>query len=83
MKSGGDYFEAPVPGSIAEAMEGKLIVMTGGSSAQFERWSGLFRCYGPKPLCIGRVGQAAAFELALNQLITALTSVFSLSLAFV
>ena len=44
---GGDYFEAPVLGSIPEAMEGKLIVMVGASSDQFERWSGLLRCFGP------------------------------------
>jgi 3-hydroxyisobutyrate dehydrogenase len=83
MKHGGDYFEAPVLGSIPEAMEGKLIVMVGGSSDQFERWSGLLSCFGPDPLLIGRVGQAAALKLAMNQLIAGLTSAFSLSLAFV
>jgi len=80
---GGDYFEAPVLGSIPEAMEGNLIVMVGASSDQFERWSGLLRCFGPEPLLIGRVGQAAALKLAMNQLIAGLTSAFSLSLAFV
>ena len=83
MKHGGDYFEAPVLGSIPEAAEGKLIVMVGASSSQFERWSGLLRCFGPDPLLIGRVGQAAALKLAMNQLIASLTAAFSLSLAFV
>jgi 3-hydroxyisobutyrate dehydrogenase len=83
MKRGGDYLEAPVLGSIPEAVEGKLIVMVGGSSDQFERWLGLLNCFGPDPLLIGRVGQAAALKLAMNQLIAGLTSAFSLSLAFV
>ena len=80
---GGDYFEAPVLGSIPEAMEGRLLVMAGASSNQFEKWSGLLRCFGPDPLLIGPVGQAAALKLAMNQLIAGLTSAFSLSLAFV
>jgi 3-hydroxyisobutyrate dehydrogenase len=83
MKYGGDYLEAPVLGSIPEAREGKLIVMVGGSSDQFERWFGLLRCFGPDPLLIGRIGQAAALKLAMNQIIAGLTSAFSLSLAFV
>jgi 3-hydroxyisobutyrate dehydrogenase len=83
MKHGGDYLEAPVLGSIPEAAEGKLIVMVGASPDQFERWSPLLSCFGPEPLVIGRVGQAAALKLAMNQLIAALTSAFSLSLAFV
>lgn len=83
MKRGGDYLEAPVLGSIPEAKEGKLLVMVGASSDQFERWSPLLSCFGPEPLLIGRVGQAAALKLAMNQLIAALTSAFSLSLAFV
>ena len=70
-------------GSILEARKGKLIVMVGASSEQFERWSGLLSCFGPEPLLIGRVGQAAALKLAMNQLIASLTSAFSLSLAFV
>lgn len=83
MKYGGDYLEAPVLGSIPEAEQGKLIVMVGASPDQFERWSALMSCFGPDPLLIGRVGQAAALKLAMNQLIAALTSAFSLSLAFV
>jgi 3-hydroxyisobutyrate dehydrogenase len=83
MKYGGDYLEAPVLGSTPEAMEGKLIVMVGASPDQFERWSVLLSCFGPDPLLIGRVGQAAALKLAMNQLIAGLMSAFSLGLAFV
>ena len=82
-ESGGIYLEAPVLGSIPEAMSGELIVLVGSSPEQFEHWSGLLKCFGTKPLLIGPVGQASALKLALNQLIASLTAAFSLSLGFV
>jgi len=81
--AGGVYFEAPVLGSIPEAEAGKLIVMVGAAPEQFERYSGLLQAFGPNPVLIGPVGQAAAVKLALNQLIASLTAAFSLSLGFV
>ena len=80
---GGDYLEAPVLGSIPEAQAGKLIVMVGSSPEQFQRWSQLLQQLGPEPLLIGEVGKAAALKLALNQLISSLTTAFALSLGFV
>jgi len=81
--AGGDYLEAPVLGSIAEAQAGKLLVMVGGTQEQFTRWADLLRCFGPEPRLIGPVGQAAALKLALNQLIAAEIAAFSLSLGLV
>lgn len=83
LERGGDYFEAPVLGSIPEAREGNLLVMVGASKSQFDRWSDLLQCFGPEPILIGEVGRASALKLALNQLIAALTSAFALSLGFV
>ncbi len=77
----GHYLEAPVLGSIPEATSGNLIVMVGGSAADFERWRSLLTTLGPNPTFVGPVGQAAAVKLALNQLIGALTTAFGLSLA--
>ncbi len=81
--AGGDYLEAPVLGSIPEATSGKLIVMVGGTEAQFERWQGLLQNFGSEPLLIGEVGTASAIKLALNQLIASLSTAFALSLGFV
>ena len=81
--AGGVYFEAPVLGSIPEAKAGKLLVMVGASREQFERYRALLQAFGPNPVLIGPVGQAAAVKLALNQLIATLTAAFSLSLGFV
>ncbi len=81
--AGGEYLEAPVLGSIPEAQSGKLIVMVGGTEAQFERWQALLQNFGGKPLLIGEVGAASAIKLALNQLIASLSAAFALSLGFV
>lgn len=80
---GGDYFEAPVLGSLGEAQQGTLIVMVGGSESQFTRWQPLFKILGQDVRLIGEIGQAAALKLALNQLIGSLTVAFSLSLGIV
>lgn len=81
--AGGDYLEAPVLGSIAEAEAGTLMVMVGGTAEQLARWSAVLRCFGPDPLPVGAVGQAATLKLALNQLIGSLITAFALSLGLV
>ena len=79
---GAKYIEAPVLGSIPEALSGKLIVMVGGSLDDFNYVVPILDCLGEKPILIGDIGAAAALKLAMNQLIAALTTAFSLSLGF-
>ena len=79
---GAKYIEAPVLGSIPEALNGKLIVMVGGSLDAFNYVVPILDCLGEKPILIGDIGTAAALKLAMNQLIAALTTAFSLSLGF-
>ena len=79
----GDYFEAPILGSIAEAKAGRLLVMVGGRAEHVERWHEVLKCFCEKPLHVGAIGQAAALKLALNQLIAAHIAAFSLSLGLV
>jgi 3-hydroxyisobutyrate dehydrogenase len=83
LQLGCEYLEAPVLGSIPEAKTGKLIVMVGGTPAQFEEWLYVLRCFGETPQLVGPVGTASAMKLALNQLIGGLTATFATSLAFV
>jgi len=80
---GGDYFEAPVLGSIPQVKIGTLLVMVGGNERQFQQWNGLLKNFSPQPMLIGEVGTAAALKLALNQLIAGLTVTFALSLKFI
>lgn len=79
----GDYFEAPVLGSLAEAKAGSLLVMVGGTVEQMERWHEVLKCFCEEPLLVGPIGQAAAVKLALNQLIAAHITAFSLSLGLI
>ena len=79
---GADYLEAPVLGSIPEALQGSLIIMAGGEATVFERVRPVLTVLGPQPKLIGEVGAGAALKLAMNQLIAALTAGFSLSLGF-
>jgi 3-hydroxyisobutyrate dehydrogenase len=80
---GGSYCEAPVLGSVAEATAGTLLVMVGGTEAQFSRWASVFRSLSREPRHVGPVGKAAALKLALNHLIAAEISAFALSLGLV
>lgn len=81
--AGANYVECPVLGSINEVKAGKLVLMVGGEREQFDRWRTLLEALGPEPRLIGRVGQAAALKLALNQLIAAETAAFALSFGLV
>jgi 3-hydroxyisobutyrate dehydrogenase len=78
-----EYLEAPVLGSVPEALDGSLQLMVGASDEQFERFGDLFSALGKDPLHVGIVGKAAALKLAMNQLIASLTTSFALSLGFV
>lgn len=80
---GGNYCEAPVLGSITEAKAGTLLLMVGGTQSQLQRWEPLFRSLGQHPRLVGPVGQAASLKLALNQLIAAEITAFSLSLGLI
>ena len=80
---GAEYLEAPVLGSIPEAVKGTLLVMVGSTPEQFDQYLPLLKVFGEKPIHIGEVGQAAAMKLAFNQLIAGLTASFSLSLGLI
>lgn len=80
---GGDYLEAPVLGSIAEAEKGELVVLVGSAPEEYARFLPVLKCFSPEPVYVGPVGQAAAFKLALNQLIASLTACFAYSLGMV
>ena len=82
-KLGGEYLEAPVLGSIPQIKAGELIILVGSTKEQFEKWQNIFSILGNKILHIGKVGDAAAMKLALNQLIITETTAFSMSLGYV
>lgn len=78
----GEYFEAPVLGSIKQIEENELITLFGGSEEQFNNYRKLFEYYSKTVAYIGKIGNAAAVKLALNQLIASQTAVFAMSLGY-
>ena len=81
-KLGGNYFEAPVLGSIQQIEEEKLIVLVGGTKHDKDVYSKLFESFSNKIVYIGEVGKASAIKLALNQLIATETAAFAMSLGY-
>ena len=77
---GAAYVEAPVLGSIPEAVRGELLIMVGGADEAAMRVRGVLELLGKAPRHVGAVGEAAALKLAFNQLIASLTAAFALSL---
>ncbi len=82
-KLGGNYFEAPVLGSIPQATNGELIILVGSSTGQFKSFKNLLDVLGNKVLRIGETPKGAAIKLALNQLIVTETAAFAMSLGYV
>ena len=78
----GNYFEAPVLGSIQQIINGELIVLIGGKEDDFSKWKIMFSSFSNKIMHIGKVGDASAMKLALNQLIASETVAFSMSLGY-
>ncbi|MFZ1291806.1 MAG: NAD(P)-dependent oxidoreductase [Melioribacteraceae bacterium] len=79
----GEFFEAPVLGSIQQILNGELIVLVGATDKQFVKYENIFKSFSNKILHIGEIGKASAMKLALNQLIISETIAFSMSLGFV
>ena len=79
----GRYLECPVLGSLPEARTGTLILMAGGSDADYQTALPLLNLIGKDPQHIGSIGQGSTVKLAMNQLIAGLTSSFALSLSLV
>lgn len=81
---GGNYLEAPVLGSIPNVRAKELIVLGGAMKKElFARYLPLLSAFGESIFFVGKIGQAAAIKLALNQMIASLTAAFSLSLGIV
>lgn len=81
-KQRGIYFEAPVLGSIPQIKNGELIVLGGGDKSVLDKFDKMFSAFSNKILHIGKVGDASAMKLALNQLIVSETVAFSMSLGY-
>ncbi len=82
-QSGGNYFEAPVLGSVPQIENKALLTLVGGTQNQYNKFKELFECFGKEIFLIGETGKASALKLAFNQLIAAESAVFSMSLGYI
>lgn len=65
-EKGADMLDAPVSGSIASLLEGKLSVMVGGDRATFERARPLLEEIGPRVTHVGGNGLGLTMKIATN-----------------
>jgi 3-hydroxyisobutyrate dehydrogenase-like beta-hydroxyacid dehydrogenase len=69
-RCGTSWVDAPVSGGATGAEQGKLVVFCGGSTADIERVSPIFRAIGQRYTRMGDLGAGQALKLC-NQLIVA------------
>jgi 3-hydroxyisobutyrate dehydrogenase-like beta-hydroxyacid dehydrogenase len=63
---GADMLDAPVSGSVATLLEGKLSVMVGGNRATFDRAKPLLEEIGPRVTYVGGNGLGLTMKIATN-----------------
>lgn len=61
-----DFLEAPVSGSVKPAQDGTLIILAGGSAANYEKAKPLFDILGKSSMLLGDVGVGSVAKLAIN-----------------
>lgn len=69
-KQGNEYLDAPVSGSVKQALDGQLVIMVGGSKPAFDQASPLFQHLGKLTLHLGDLGAGNTAKLAINLLLS-------------
>lgn len=65
-----EYLDAPVSGSVKQALDGQLVIMVGGSQTAFDQATPLFRHLGKLSLHLGGHGAGNTAKLAINVLLS-------------
>lgn len=69
-QKGAFYIDAPVSGSLKQAIEGSLVIMAGGDKAAFEKVKPIFDVLGKLALQVGEIGAGNSAKLAINALLS-------------
>jgi 3-hydroxyisobutyrate dehydrogenase len=69
-QQGNDYVDAPVSGSVKQALDGQLVIMVGGSQAAFGKAAPLLQHLGRLSLHLGGQGAGNTAKLAINVLLS-------------
>ncbi|RZK57886.1 MAG: NAD(P)-dependent oxidoreductase [Pedobacter sp.] len=64
------YIDAPVSGSLKQAIEGSLVIMAGGDKSAFEKVKPIFDVLGKLALQVGEIGAGNSAKLAINALLS-------------
>jgi len=75
-----EFVDAPVLGSVSNAVDGSLKLFIGGTEAAFERWSRVLEPIG-KPMHMGSLGSGQAMKLVANSALAGLMSLTGETLA--
>ncbi len=67
--SGLNFIDAPVSGSKKPAMDGSLVILTGGPKELIIRYEQLFLTMGQKVIYCGEAGQGSAMKMTINLLL--------------
>jgi 3-hydroxyisobutyrate dehydrogenase len=67
---GNEYLDAPVSGSVKQALDGQLVIMVGGSKTAFDQANPLFQHLGKLTLHLGDLGAGNTAKLAINLLLS-------------
>lgn len=80
LPKGAQVLDAPVLGSVPQALEGTLRIFVGGEPDIYERWAGLLSAIGD-PNYVGPSGSGAAMKLVVNSTLVALMSTLAEALS--
>lgn len=79
---GNDYVDAPVSGSLKQAIEAQLVIMVGAKKEIYEQIVPFLNVMGKMSLHLGQVGQGNAAKLAVNTLLAIQTQGFAETISF-
>ncbi|HEX5951113.1 MAG TPA: NAD(P)-dependent oxidoreductase [Actinomycetota bacterium] len=80
LPEGVELIDAPVLGSVSNAVDGTLKVFVGASEASFERWQDVLAAFGT-PMHLGPLGSGAAMKLVANSTLSGMMSIVGEALA--
>lgn len=80
LPEGVELIDAPVLGSVSNAVDGTLQIFVGGSEESFARWKDLLAPMGT-PIHVGPTGAGAAMKLVANSTLAGLMSLIGEALA--
>jgi 3-hydroxyisobutyrate dehydrogenase len=69
-KQGNEYLDAPVSGSVKQALDGQLVIMVGGSQPAFDKATPILQHLGRLSLHLGDLGAGNTAKLAINVLLS-------------